>query len=71
VIRPEKTMQISYFDGVVIFGSYDRFLGGDHDRGGAEDLDHDASVAWGNYVVDRKAIWGCGTAVRRNQTKEE
>jgi len=29
---------------VVIFGSYDRFLGGDHDRGGAEDLDPGASM---------------------------
>ena len=40
---------------------------------GAElkDLDLDASVAESNYVIDKKAIWGCGIAVRRNQTKEE
>jgi len=56
---------------VVIFGSYDRFLGGDHDRGGAEDLDLGASISQGNSAIDKKAIWGCGIAVRRNQTKEE
>ena len=40
---------------------------------GAElkDLDLDAPVAESNYVIDKKAIWGCGIAVRRNQTKEE
>jgi hypothetical protein len=40
---------------------------------GAElkDLDLDASVAESNCVIDKKAIWGCGIAVRRNQTKEE
>jgi hypothetical protein len=40
---------------------------------GAElkDLDLDASVAESNYVIDKKAIWRCGIAVRRNQTKEE
>ena len=64
-------MQISYVTVVVAFGSYNRFLGGDHDRGGAEDRDLDASVAEGNYVVDKKAIWGCRIAVRTNQTKEE
>jgi hypothetical protein len=42
-------------------------------RPGAElkDLDLDASVAESNYVIDKTAIWGCGIAVRRNQTKEE
>jgi len=56
---------------VVIVGSYDRFLGGDHDRGEAEDLDLGASMLTANYAIDKKAIWGCGIAVRRNQTKEE
>ena len=36
-----------------------------------KDLDLDASAAESNYVIDKKAIWGCGIAVRRNQTKEE
>jgi len=36
-----------------------------------KDLDVDASDAESNYVIDKKAIWDCGIAVRRNQTKEE
>jgi hypothetical protein len=56
---------------VVIFGSYDRFLGGDHDRDGAEEPRPWRIHAQGNYAIDKKAIWGCGIAVRRNQTKEE
>jgi hypothetical protein len=36
-----------------------------------QDLNLDASVAESDYVIDKKAISGCGIAIRRNQTKEE
>jgi hypothetical protein len=39
VIRPERRCRFRILTVVVIFGSYGRFLGGDHDRRGAEDLD--------------------------------
>jgi hypothetical protein len=51
---PRKKMQISILTVVVIFGSYDRFLGGDHDRGGAEDPDLGASMLRAISLLTRR-----------------
>jgi len=63
-------MQISYLTVVVIFGSHDRFLGGDHNRGGAEDLDVGASMLRAIPPLTRRR-YGVVVSPRRDQTKEE
>jgi len=54
VIRPERRCRFRILTVVVIFGSYDRFLGGDHDRGGAEDPDLGASMLRAITLLTRR-----------------